>query len=336
MLKFLAYCRSLPIVALKRAQRIAVAATLVAVLLAPASSEVLAADCTPDQIRTTANWLSAPDTPAAVANNGRAQILGNVANNCDVPVDVEVDVVLQMPLMNVNPQIAALLTSARTVWLEVAPHQKAAFSTDTGLPPDRALDELVLAPRTAMQRAPFGTQQICQNVGASRCLNIEGGLTGEVSLLYQAKLWKSEVQGIDLLRWAADSGVRITRGQTPPGVLGTFSPDSRVVTIDQRLDAYSTRERAAVLAHELQHVMDFASGKDITSQEGCYASEERAYQMEAKVWRAIWSPFGEPAGANSMEDQITGLSHSIENDPEAFIAYMLRSYGNQCSGVQLT
>jgi hypothetical protein len=294
-------------------------------------SGAVAATCSTSQVQVTATWLF--DTSGIpVINDGRGQIVGSVFNSCEVPADVEVDVVERMQTDSWPSPVP--YTSARSVWVQVGSHQQAQFRTDVALGNNSFLVENVsFAPAWSVLPVSQASEQACMQVGATRCLSVDGHMWGAASLLFQTKSNEVGLQGVDLLRWAADSGVRITRGVTAPGVLGSFDSNSRVVTIDQRLDANSQWERAAVLAHELQHVVDFASGQNVTSPQNCYLSEERAFQTEARMWAAMWWPHGYPVGANSAEDEITRTSLAVRRDPEGFVRDIVPSYTNECAGV---
>lgn len=113
------------------------------------------------------------------------------------------------------------------------------------------------------------------------------------------------------------------------GTLGRYERPERVVVIDTRLDAYSDWERAAVLAHELQHAADHARGlPDLTTRD-CYARAEDAFRREAEVWSALWrGRLPEPQnGAHTLLNQIAS---TVQQDPVRFGQQLLSLYRHEC------
>jgi hypothetical protein len=166
---------------------------------------------------------------------------------------------------------------------------------------------------------------VCVNVGASACLKTDGWLISAIDDLNQLN------EGQTLLRTAADHGVTLTRGKTDVGVLGFYSPPNRQITLDTRLDAYSSWVRAAVLAHELQHASDDVLGQLDTSSLGCYLAEARAFTTESTVWSLLWQD-KLPPNVDSMHTELNDITITVFGDPANFAQALIQSYQSECGG----
>ena len=148
-----------------------------------------------------------------------------------------------------------------------------------------------------LNRSDAPGQVLCLDVGATGCLRTDAWLLQAVRALQGLE------DGQSLLVTGADFGVTLRRGR-PFGALGQYDPATRTVTISGSLDTESDWERATVLAHELQHANDHASGVLLSGRGGadCLAREQAAFKREARVWQALWKGnLPEPSGAIQAE-----------------------------------
>jgi hypothetical protein len=172
---------------------------------------------------------------------------------------------------------------------------------------------------------PLGQEQTwaCEVVTGTVCLPVDPQLRTTVQTLIQTEAGRA------LARSAAEAGVTVASSMTQAGSLGVFQPSSMKVTLGTRLDAYSDWERAAVLAHELQHAVDAASGKAFRSRADCLAREGDAFKREGEVWRALWRS-RLPTPQNSVQELLNDLTRRAQDDPAALSAQVSELYAHQC------
>lgn len=167
----------------------------------------------------------------------------------------------------------------------------------------------------------------CWHIGPRPCFFADARLEGAV-----AELWSIEV-GQQLLAMAAEHGAIVRTDHLPIGVYAVYRPASRMIVVDDRLTSgleYGPRERAAILAHELQHVADHAAGRLVETGLGCFANEEDAFRRQAEVWALLWQ--GRlPAGTNSVRAELNEITLMAFRDPYLLIRSYLPAYGHQCS-----
>jgi hypothetical protein len=168
---------------------------------------------------------------------------------------------------------------------------------------------------------------ICAVVGADACVVSDPLLVSAVEVLARLDL------GRELLTAAARADVELVRGQPLAGVLGSYAPKTRTVTLDDRLDGYSSYVRAAVLAHELRHAADDTARRlRIASADDCYRAEERAFRDQAEVWSAFWQ--GQlPPEFTSMHAELNGVVRGALRDPVAFAQSVVKAYGGECRDI---
>ena len=172
--------------------------------------------------------------------------------------------------------------------------------------------------------APAGNDDlICMDVGASRCLATDPMLRVAVDVLAR------NPSTVPLIRSAANSGVTIRRGQTQAGSSGVFNQAARMVTLHERLDAFSDWDRAAILAHELQHVFDVERGPSRTREE-CLRRESDAFLRTSEVWGALWQ--GRlPTPQNALQASINETTALTRDNPLRFARDLAEAYEHQCA-----
>lgn len=165
---------------------------------------------------------------------------------------------------------------------------------------------------------------VCQAISTTgTCVMTDHWLRGAVRTLARTE------RGRQLLDIVRRFGVTISRDHTPIGMLGTYSPASRIAYVDIRLDAYSDWERAAALAHELQLAADYASGTRGTTPQACYENEENAYRTQSAIWLELWQ--GQlPVPQNTAQEALNSVSEMVTNNPPHLTQMVTENYREQC------
>ena len=117
----------------------------------------------------------------------------------------------------------------------------------------------------------------------------------------------------------------------PPGALGSYERGARTVTIDRRLDSYSSWARAVVLTHELQHAVDDAAGRWPTTSEACYRAEEAAFSRQAAFWRHLWNG-SLPPDYTAIHAEFNDVARTVARDPVGFAQALTERYAAECGG----
>ncbi len=164
----------------------------------------------------------------------------------------------------------------------------------------------------------------CVPVPGSTCLRIDASDADLVGLLGRTSV------GPGLLRSAASSGVTVVRGAAPPDTWADFNPNTRTVLLGNQLAAFSPAERAAVLAHELQHASDWVElGAILTTPNGCYSSEANAFETESDVWVELNDGVLPPA-KDDLARELDAVASAIAEDPQNFLQQLVIIYQPEC------
>lgn len=250
-------------------------------------------------------------------NDGFAVGEGKVHNPCGYPLDAIIDV------FGMASKDGPLIIDAPSVFVR-------------GLAPGET--------RTIRARVPFGfsatwfnwkladvsaeavsDRQECSGANNDRCLSIDRWLTSAIRVLERVK------EGEWLLKVAAENQVRIARGDVGVGILGYYNSKTKIITIDNRLDAYSSWVRAAVLSHELQHAVEDATGQWPDTSAECYRAEQSAFRRQAQVWSELWQN-RLPSGADILHQELNEITLGLERDQAAFTKAITPYYKKQCGG----
>lgn len=172
----------------------------------------------------------------------------------------------------------------------------------------------------AAQVAP-GPETDCLQVGAARCLSVASGMVEAVQALMATDV------GPALLRTAADRRVRVRITRLDRGLEGQYSPATRTVAIARRLARRAVQVQALALAHELQHAGERPEDEATTEQ--CFASEEAAFRLEARVWPQLWG--GQlPPDVDEYYREANDLVRQLARDPEGFARDIRDLYQDDC------
>jgi hypothetical protein len=251
-----------------------------------------------------------PVTGWSVGPDGRASVSGQITNRCRMPMAVEVNV----PFTDADGRPVAV--SDAVVIDEVEPNQTVTWRASVaGL---RADESYQARPRAAW----YTSEPSCVDVAQwAPCLETTGKLVAAVNQLRQMSA------GQRLLAAAATGGIGIERGPTPPGAHALFRAATRSIIVSPSLDTASDVERAAVIAHELQHASDFSTHRPIATGDGCFAAELAAFTTQASIWRELWQ--GRlPRPQTALQTEL----NDVARDPVRFLAGLQPVYDAQCSG----
>jgi hypothetical protein len=161
------------------------------------------------------------------------------------------------------------------------------------------------------------------DVGVGVPLEIDWLLVGALEEMRRAS------GGEELARVTAQSRARVITGNTPANVLGAFFPDRNLVIISSSLNSASAWARAAVLAHELDHVAGAAAGNLPTDPIQCLAFEASAFTTQAEVWAQLWEN-NLPRDVTGFHAELNNITRTVGHDPDAFTAQLIRLYGSDC------
>lgn len=249
----------------------------------------------------------------AIAADGSAPAQATVNNQCDRPVDVAVDV------LGLSGPGGTPLLDVPTIYLQNVPAR--ASRTLAGQIP-----QANTAPATSWSWTwVMAGQDACIDVGVAKCLNVDPPLADAAVAL------KGVPDALVLLRTAATAGVQIRSGLSGTGTFGRYTPATKTITIDSSLDGRSAWVRATILAHELQHASDDATGQLGKTSLGCYLDEARAFGREAEIWAALWQD-KLPPNLDSVHTELNDITITVARDPVDFALALVSQYQGECGG----
>ncbi len=235
---------------------------------------------------------------------------GTIRNPCDQPINVIVDV-----YANASKDGPTVMDAPSIFVLDLAPRASKPLTV--------RIPYSAFAGWFTWYWDLVDDEPSCYGPRQATCLSFDRWLTSALRSLTRSK------DGAWLVKVAAENGVRIVRSETDIGVLGRYNRPRKTITIDSRLDAYSSWVRAAVLAHELQHAESDAAGRWPESASGCYRAEEEAFRREANIWAELWGN-QMPPNVDSVHEELNDISFTTARDPVGFAMSLIRRYGRQC------
>jgi hypothetical protein len=115
-----------------------------------------------------------------------------------------------------------------------------------------------------------------------------------------------------------------------PGALGFFSPNDNTIRISNTLANEDVHDVADLISHESSHALDFWTGVDITSTQGCYKTEFNAFSHQSDVW--LWFyPKYKPAPTDQLDQFLNSVSQAVTGNPNAFLQKLTDVYHHQCA-----
>jgi hypothetical protein len=159
--------------------------------------------------------------------------------------------------------------------------------------------------------------------GTKNCLIATPRLHAALALL------QTTTRGPGLLHTAVTSGISIQLASLPKGTLGYFRAKTRTVVVDTALAPLSTRGLAAVLAHELRHVSDWAGIGRIAQNStlSCYSGEANAFTTEVAVWKEL---IGDRPPGDELEVKVDDIAHAMTEDGLGFWLRIGKLYHEEC------
>lgn len=160
----------------------------------------------------------------------------------------------------------------------------------------------------------------CAAWGGSICLPSDPSFDADL-----ARLGTSDV-GRPLLESAATSGVQVLKGTGDmPASTAAFFKNDNSVRIGTAVQGWPESDRLAILAHELQHAADFASGVAIDTSQGCYTTEQDAVTTETHLWQEL---FGDalPSPLTAYEAWLNTATRS----PDTTAGTVFEAYRAEC------
>jgi hypothetical protein len=141
---------------------------------------------------------------------------------------------------------------------------------------------------------------------------------------------RSVPEGAWLLAVAAESGVTVMTADMSSSLLGVFQPGPNTIGIATHLLPLGPDVLANVLAHELTHAADNASGQ-LTGEFGqdCVSAEVRAFKAEARVWTELHH--GQfPTPTTTIEALLTEQAIEEQTSPGSLESYVTKLYRFRC------
>ncbi|MBV9121151.1 MAG: hypothetical protein JOZ39_10625 [Chloroflexi bacterium] len=115
-----------------------------------------------------------------------------------------------------------------------------------------------------------------------------------------------------------------------PGALGYFSPQENVIRISNMVVSEDVHDLADLVSHESSHALDFWTGVDINSTQGCYNTEINAFKHQADVWQWFY-PNQKPKPVDQLDQFLNSVSLAVTNNPTAFVQKLTDVYHHQCT-----
>jgi hypothetical protein len=246
-----------------------------------------------------------------IGRDGIASAEGTVRNPCSATVNLTVDVLAR------EGQDGPVVMLARTIVVQdlQAGQSRTILAQVPGAPSASSFSWIVTM--ASYDRWCFEATAVC--------IDIDPLLTAPLLALTDLD------EGRQLVLAAARTGVRVVRGQNEVGVLASYATLNNTITIDRALDDYSFWVRAAALAHEFQHVVDFSASEQFDAAD-CYYDEEQAFLRESRVWDTLWQ--GRlPPDIDALHADLNEVARTASSDLVTLRSAIARQYRGQCGNL---
>lgn len=140
-----------------------------------------------------------------------------------------------------------------------------------------------------------------------------------------------QAHGTRYMKNLADHHVQVLAAPIPDqGALGFFSPEDNVIRISNTLLNEDVHDLADLISHESSHALDFWTGVDITSTQGCFNTEFKAFSHQTDVWLSFY-PHYKPAPADQLDQFLNAVAQNVVASPNAFLQKLDDVYHHQCT-----
>ena len=116
-----------------------------------------------------------------------------------------------------------------------------------------------------------------------------------------------------------------------PGALGFFSPDDNTIRISSSVSNEDVHDLADLISHESSHALDYWTGVDIISTQGCYNTEVKAFRHQSDVWQWFY-PNLKPPPVDQLDQFLNSIVGAVTGDPTGFVQRLMDVYHHQCTG----
>jgi hypothetical protein len=207
------------------------------------------------------------------------------------------------------------------LWLDAVPGQPAPGTVVPILGGDLA-KKYTLVPAQAQQ-----PQDPASNTGQPLVVQTVPALQPAIDLLLKF----DQAHGTTYMKNLADHRTQvIVAPVNDPGALGYYSPDENVIRISNTLAGEDAHDLADLISHESSHALDFWSGVDITSPQGCYNTEFQAFKHQTDVWLGFY-PHMKPAPTDQLDQFLNNVAQAVTTNPSAFLQTLTNVYHHQCA-----
>ncbi|HVA24203.1 MAG TPA: hypothetical protein VMW62_07395 [Chloroflexota bacterium] len=265
-------------------------------------------------------WLTQPQI--------QARYLAN-PNPASIPKWDTINSVLLYGLPTSQPQrtgpfiVQRFQRVAFQLWVDAVPGQPAPGTVVPILGGD-------LAKQFGVVPAPAQQPQSAAGAGAPPppvAVQAPPSLQPAINLLLQY----DQAHGSGYMKNLADHHVQVLAAPiSDAGALGFFSPDENVIRISNNLVNEDVHDLADLISHESSHALDFWTGVDITSTQGCYNTEFKAFSHQADVWLSFY-PHYKPAPTDQLDQFLNAVAQAVSGSPNAFLQKLTDVYHHQCA-----
>ncbi|HLG69729.1 MAG TPA: hypothetical protein VK009_04815 [Chloroflexota bacterium] len=178
---------------------------------------------------------------------------------------------------------------------------------------------------------PLTAQQPQDAVALTTTININVDASPQLQPAIALLTQYDQTHGTNYMKNLADHKVQVRVASiSDPGALGFFSPDSNTIRISTQAVGEDPHDLADLVSHESSHALDFWTGVDITSTQGCYNTELQAFKHQADVW--LWMyPRLKPGPGDALDRFLNSVAQSVTTDPNGFLQRLTQVYHHQCA-----
>lgn len=208
------------------------------------------------------------------------------------------------------------------LWIDAVPGQPSPGSVVPILGGDLA-KRFGVVPPTAQQPQDAVSAATQQSIDVTASPSLQPG----VALLLQY----DQTHGTSYMKNLASHHVQVLAAPiSDPGALGFFSPDENVIRISNTVVNEDAHDLADLISHESSHALDFWTGVDITSTQGCYNTELQAFKHQSDVWYWFY-PRLKPGPGDTLDKFLNSVAQYVSSNPSGFLTRLTDVYHHQCA-----